>query len=83
MTGPLCGHWIGAERRFCRSADQVRHYLPGMRCPLHTPNALKGLPEVPPGPGRPRDWTTPHPPRTPNPRDKRHLTAVKTQETAR
>lgn len=56
-----CGHWIGAERRYCRSADQVRHFLPGHRCPDHTPNALKGLPETPPGPGKPRGLPEPPP----------------------
>ncbi|WP_167404018.1 hypothetical protein [Streptomyces tricolor] len=54
-----------------------------MRCPAHTPNALKGLPEVPPGPGRPRDWATPLPPRTPTARDKRPLAAVKPTEESR
>jgi len=50
---PECRHWIGAERRHCRSGDGVRPYLTGPRCPAHTPNALQGLPEVPPGPGWP------------------------------
>ncbi len=58
-TRPECDHWIGAERRHCKEVDGVRRYLPGMRCPAHTPNALKGLPEVPPGPGWPAAaWTT-------------------------
>ncbi|PAK25813.1 hypothetical protein CJD44_14400 [Streptomyces sp. alain-838] len=48
-----CRHWIGAENRYCKEADGVRRYLPGLRCPEHTPNALKGLPEIPPGPGWP------------------------------
>jgi hypothetical protein len=57
-----CGHWIGAEARHCHSTDGVRHFLPGHRCPLHTPNALRGLPEIPPGPGMPAAaWTTPSP----------------------
>ncbi|MGQ4358895.1 hypothetical protein [Streptomyces sp. SAS_272] len=56
---PECGHWIGAERRYCKADDGVRLYLPGRRCPAHTPNALKGLPEIPPGPGWPAAaWTT-------------------------
>lgn len=50
---PECGHWIGAERRHCKEVDGVRHFLPGMRCPSHTPRALRGLPEFPPGPGWP------------------------------
>lgn len=58
----VCGHWIGGERRHCRAADGVRHYLPGMRCPAHTPRALAGLPEIEPGPGMPAGaWTTPSP----------------------
>lgn len=50
---PDCGHWIGAERRHCREADGVRRYVTGFRCPAHTPNALQGKPEIPPGPGWP------------------------------
>lgn len=50
---PDCGHWIGAESRYCREGDGVRRYVTGLRCPAHTPNALRGLPEIPPGPGWP------------------------------
>ncbi|MFE0727913.1 hypothetical protein ACFW2X_06615 [Streptomyces antibioticus] len=46
----VCAHWIGDEHRHCHSRDRVRPYLTGPRCPDHTPNALKGLPE----PGTPR-----------------------------
>ncbi|CAL9348718.1 hypothetical protein SUDANB1_00417 [Streptomyces sp. enrichment culture] len=61
-TPAVCGHWIGGEQRHCHTADQVRRYLPGLRCPTHTPNALKGLPEIPPGPGMPAAaWSTPSP----------------------
>ncbi|MFJ1667418.1 hypothetical protein ACIOK4_13715 [Streptomyces bottropensis] len=42
-----CGHWIGADRRHCRTVDGVRHFLTGMRCPAHTPAALAGKPEAP------------------------------------
>jgi hypothetical protein len=60
--GPECRHWIGAERSHCRAVDGIRPYLTGPRCPLHTPNALNGLPEPPPGPGMPAGaWTTPSP----------------------
>ncbi|MFE5189215.1 hypothetical protein [Streptomyces sp. NPDC056628] len=52
-TRPECGHWIGAEQRHCRRGDGVRRYIAGLRCPGHTPNALMGLPEIPPGPGWP------------------------------
>ncbi|MFD3498812.1 hypothetical protein [Streptomyces sp. NPDC058678] len=52
-TRPACGHWIGAEGRHCKEVDGVRHYLPGLRCPAHSPNALQGKPENPPGPGWP------------------------------
>lgn len=62
MSGPRCLHWIGDERRHCHAADQVRPYLTGPRCPAHTPNALRGLPEVPAGPGMPAAaWSTPSP----------------------
>jgi len=57
-----CGHWVGAERRHCRSAENVRPYLTGLCCPEHTPRALRGLPEFEPGPGWPADaWSTPSP----------------------
>jgi hypothetical protein len=37
-------------------------FLTGLCCPAHTPNALRGLPEIPPGPGLPATaWTTPSP----------------------
>ncbi|WP_371579427.1 hypothetical protein [Streptomyces sp. NBC_01314] len=49
--GPECRHWIGSERRHCRAVDGIRPYIQGLRCPLHTPNALAGKPEAPPGPG--------------------------------
>ena len=52
-TRPECRHWIGAERRYCREGDGVRLYITGHRCPVHTPRALRGLPEIPPGPGWP------------------------------
>lgn len=49
MTGPEavreCGHWIGSERRHCKTADGVRAFLTGLRCPAHTPSALAGRPE--------------------------------------
>ncbi|MER5507177.1 hypothetical protein ABT052_17830 [Streptomyces sp. NPDC002766] len=48
-----CSHWIGAESRYCRAEKGLRHYLPGYRCPQHTPRALQGLPEIPTGPGWP------------------------------
>ncbi|MFD9211622.1 hypothetical protein ACFVY9_00600 [Streptomyces sp. NPDC059544] len=48
-----CRHWIGAESRYCKQVDGVRQYIPGYRCPAHTPNALQGKPEIPPGPGWP------------------------------
>jgi Bifunctional DNA primase/polymerase, N-terminal len=42
-----CGHWIGAEARYCLSGDRVRRYLTGLLCPAHTPAALAGRPEAP------------------------------------
>lgn len=57
-----CRHWVGDDQRHCRSVDGVRLFLTGLCCPLHTPNALQGKPEVPPGPGLPAAaWTTPSP----------------------
>ncbi|MER5677399.1 hypothetical protein ACFWZZ_00480 [[Kitasatospora] papulosa] len=61
-TPPECTHWIGAERRYCRALERLRPYLPGLRCPAHTPAALQGRPEPVPGPGWPATaWTTPSP----------------------
>lgn len=40
-----CAHYIGAESRHCGNTDNVRLYLPGPRCPTHTPSAIQGLPE--------------------------------------
>lgn len=48
-----CTHWVGAETRYCHATEAVRRYVVGYRCPAHTPNALRGLPEAPPGPGIP------------------------------
>lgn len=54
MINPkICAHWIGGEQRHCHATEGVRQYIPGFRCPLHTPRALRGLPEFPPGPGIP------------------------------
>ncbi|MER6064858.1 hypothetical protein ABT167_27525 [Streptomyces sp. NPDC001792] len=50
---PECRHWIGAEQRHCKQVDGVRPFVTGPRCPAHTPRALQGLPEIPPGPGWP------------------------------
>ncbi|MFJ5151433.1 hypothetical protein ACIQCF_07560 [Streptomyces sp. NPDC088353] len=68
MTGrradetPCCGHWVGVERRYCHATQNVRAFLTGLRCPAHTPNALAGKPETPPGPGMPAGaWSTPSP----------------------
>jgi hypothetical protein len=48
-----CRHWIGTQSRYCRRRHGIRTYLPGLRCPLHTPAALAGRPEPQPGPGWP------------------------------
>jgi hypothetical protein len=62
MSGSRCTHWVGAEQRHCHTSDDVRPYLTGLRCPAHTPNALAGKPETPPGPGMPAGaWSTPSP----------------------
>lgn len=52
-TRPECRHWIGAEQRHCRVGEGVRLYIPGPRCPDHTPSALQGKSEPQPGPGWP------------------------------
>lgn len=70
-----CDHWIGDEGRYC-GAPNARRYVNSTACPLHTPNALRGLPEAPPGPGAPRDWAAPHAHRTPTARDQRPLSVV-------
>lgn len=62
QSAPECAHWIGSENRHCRAIEGVRPFLTGLCCPLHTPNALRGLPEPEPGPGYPAGaWTTPSP----------------------
>jgi hypothetical protein len=66
MTGPApageCTHWIGAEQRHCHATENVRPFLQGPRCPAHSPRALQGLEEIPPGPGMPAGaWSTPSP----------------------
>jgi hypothetical protein len=42
-----CGHWIGAEGRYCHTADRLRPYLVGFRCPAHTPAAVAGRSDQP------------------------------------
>ncbi|MFI6903063.1 hypothetical protein ACIBKY_17505 [Nonomuraea sp. NPDC050394] len=39
-----CTHWNGAAATHC-GATPTRPYLPGPRCPAHTPSALAGRPE--------------------------------------
>lgn len=43
-----CGHWDGS--RYCGRTLAVRQYLPGPRCPIHTPARLNGHPEAAPDP---------------------------------
>lgn len=45
----LCGHYDGGD--LCGARSEKR-YLPGWRCPNHTPCALAGKPEVVPDPAR-------------------------------
>lgn len=45
MAADPCGHYLGSEARHCQSTAGVRLYLPGPRCPQHTPSALKGQPD--------------------------------------
>lgn len=44
----------------------ARRYLPGWRCDRHTPAAVQGKPEPPPGPGWPKPDLS-FPPSTPDP----------------
>jgi hypothetical protein len=75
---PECRHWIGAERRHCRSGESIRPYLTGPRCPLHTPSALAGKPEPQPGPGFPAGaWTTASPISTSRVHDARAIASGK------
>lgn len=49
MPDPLtCTHWDGTAHVLC-GAVPARLYLPGPRCPAHTPAALAGRPEPQPG----------------------------------
>jgi hypothetical protein len=41
----ICTFWV--EFRYCGEAEDVRMFLPGMRCPAHTPAAVNGRPENP------------------------------------
>jgi hypothetical protein len=45
VTARRCVHWIGTDGRYCHSPDNLRPYLQGLRCPVHTPSALAGRPE--------------------------------------
>lgn len=44
-----CRHWSDATG-WCGTIEGVRSYLPGRRCPEHTPAALAGRPESLPDP---------------------------------
>ncbi|MEU5284160.1 hypothetical protein AB0G97_09085 [Streptomyces sp. NPDC020755] len=45
---------------------EPRRYVIGWRCDLHTPSAVRSLPEPPPGPGWPPGNYLNHPDRNPN-----------------
>lgn len=40
----VCGYYRTADGH-CGAVDGVRPYVVGLRCPLHTPAALAGVPE--------------------------------------
>ncbi|MGW0642346.1 hypothetical protein [Streptomyces badius] len=42
----------------------ARRYVTGWKCDRHTPSAVRGLPEPPPGPGWPSGSYLNHPDRT-------------------
>lgn len=46
-----CAHWLGDLGWYC-GAVEARFYLPGFRCPRHTPAALAGRREDKPDPAR-------------------------------
>lgn len=50
MIENVCGHWSAGDDRFCGSDVDVRRYLPGLRCPDHTPARLAGHAEASPNP---------------------------------
>jgi hypothetical protein len=52
-SGPPCDFWDGATGSYCRREAGVRRFLPGLRCPDHTPAALVGQPEAPERNGTP------------------------------
>lgn len=48
-----CELWTGGA--YCGAAGDVRAYVPGPRCPDHTPAALAGRPDHTPDPERTLD----------------------------
>lgn len=54
-----CRHWIGDAGRYCDTTDRVRLYLPGPRCPEHTPAAIAGRAEPPSNPPESSWWVRP------------------------
>jgi hypothetical protein len=81
-TPAPCEHWDGPAGRHCRSAAGVRFFLTGWCCPAHTPSALAGRPEPPPGPGRlPGAWTTPTPDAVAHVIDERAIASGKRRST--
>lgn len=40
-----CTHWDGQASVYCLATDELRPYAQGLRCPLHTPARLRGVPE--------------------------------------
>lgn len=45
----ICDHWEGDDAKFCGQPTD-RRYLSGPRCPLHTPAAIAGRPDITPDP---------------------------------
>lgn len=48
-----CNHWMPKRDEECGATENLVHFAQGHKCPIHTPNALQGLPELKPGPGIP------------------------------
>lgn len=74
-TVAKCAHWIGAESRFCGAVEGVRRYANSVACPVHTPSALRGLPEPETRAGLPTPVDLPPTIRA-TPADRRRLHAV-------
>lgn len=49
----FCKNWNVETQDWCGATEDLRHFNSGWKCPPHTENAVRRLPEYPPGPGIP------------------------------